>query len=220
MSRRRKRAPRIADGRVSYRLDGDALDDRTVILSWPGVNPANMEVYEPRSNQTVPKAGAWAMITRQLPPMERRLDEQVRVGRVFYVEQENENTDDEGFAPDGSYKVVCRSPWGELKLWPYEYSVIPAERLVGLWQDGALRFHPLAESEKQFSDVLFYAMSRGIHRADAVVMALGTLAGPVGWFEPATPELAEFCEGTADRINRWPWDDTKRRAARGRKEAG
>ena len=211
---RRRQRQVAADEHVSYALGGDDLDVQIWHARAFGANPANADVYAPRAHQRVPKPGAWAMITRQLPPMEFMLDEQIRVGRVFYVEHE-ENADEQGFLPNGTYKVVCRSPWHEARLWPYEYSVVAADRLTALWQDGVLLFHPLNLEPARFSHMVFYAQSRGIGLADAAVMALGTLAGPVGWFEPH-PDVAPDLEAMVERINRWPWDDTKRRAAQAR----
>jgi hypothetical protein len=39
--------------------------------------------------------------------------------------------------------------------------------------------------------------------ADAMVMALGTIKGPVGWFEPSTRELRRECEAMEARVHRW-----------------
>lgn len=151
------------------------------------------DIYDPRENQMIPKSGAWAIIIRPLPPLERGLDEQVTMGRVFWCEQ-MPNADEQGFLPDGRYKVQCRSPFGDLCLWPYEYRVLSASYLTMAWQEGGFTFHPSAKSEDQFSEQLFYCMSRGISRADATVMCLGTMSGPVGWFEPSD-EVADFIAG-------------------------
>jgi hypothetical protein len=42
-------------------------------------------------------------------------------------------------------------------------------------------------------------------------MALGSLTGPVGWFEPAE-ELAEACESMARRVHE-PWAPRRRESA-------
>lgn len=170
-------------------------------------DPANLLVHDPGEKQRVPAGGAWAMVTRQLPPVEGGVDRNMRVGRVFYVEHLS-NADSAGFLPDGSYRVLCRSPWGDVCLWPYEYSVFPAVDLTELWAVGELIFHPLHIDDARFSQVVFYARSRGIGLADAAVMALGTLSGPVGWFEPR-PDLAEACEAMERRVHR-PWPVLRR----------
>lgn len=206
---------------ATYELQGDAKElavirESSLFGGW--VDPANADVYDPRDRQRVPTGGAWAMITRRLPPMERGLDEKLRVGRVFFVQHEA-SADEFGFLPDGRYRVDCDSPWGSLKLWPYEYSVLPPERLVGLWQDGALRFNPTNIELAQFNNVVFYVRSRGIGLADAAVMALGSFTGPIGWFEPATEELAADLEDMEYRIHApltAPFHQERRRAARER----
>jgi len=212
---RRRKKRLSAEG--SYQLHGDALEIQLGVFDIAGANPANDYVYEPSERHLVAKAGAWAMVTRALPPMEHRLDEQVRVGRVFWVTHWSDGCDDQGFQPDGSYKVRCLSPWGDLGLWPYEYSVMAPARLTALWTEGALVFHPLDLGQAQFDAVVFYCRSRGIGLADAAVMALGTLSGRVGWFEPA-PDIAPDLEAMATRVNQWPWDNTKRLAARARRK--
>lgn len=196
--RRRARATQIVDGRLSYRLPDDEREDKKLVATgFFSAHPANADIYEPRPTQLVPKAGAWAMITRQLPPLEGDLDDKIRVGRVFWIEH-TANADDDGFTPDGTYKVKCRSPFGDVVLWPYEYTVVRPDFLTDVWARGEYVFYPLGASEEQFSDILFYCLSRGIARADAVVMALGTMSGPVGWFEPCSTLMLEIEEFAAD----------------------
>lgn len=185
----------------NHALDGDDLDFAvktvTARLSkdhW--IDLANGDVFAPHETQRVPKAGAWAMITRRLPPMEGGLDEQLRPGRVFYV-QHMPNADDAGFLPGGTYKVKTDTPWGTVTLWPYEYTVKSADAMIALWTDGALVFHPMDVSAAQFNATVFYVRSRGIPTADAMVMALGSIHAPVGWFEPH-PDVAPTIEGMID----------------------
>lgn len=209
MTRRRNRA-RTKDG--SHKLVGDELDAAIGSLNG-GAHPANALVYEPPSSALVPPAGAWAMISRRLPPMERNIDASLRPGRVFWIEREP-NSDDEGFTPNGRYSAICRSPFGDVRLWPYEYLVRTSGWLVEAWQSGVLRFHPLAESERQFSNQLFYCLSRGISRTDAVVMALGSISGPVGWFEPVDADGMEaFIDMFADVGRLTETNHARRRAS-------
>lgn len=161
-----------------------------------------MDIYYPREHQRLPKTGSWAMITRQLPPIEGRIDEHIRVGRIFYLEHVK-HADDSGFSPNGTYKVQLHSPWGSVCLWPYEYSTIPVSDVVELWASGEIVFNPLRIDGARLSEIAFYARSRGIGLADAAVMALGTLEGNVGWFEPRE-DLAEACEAMERRVHH-PW---------------
>lgn len=188
------------DGKVSYERQGEEKDfllRRSMIFG----NPANHLLYDPGEKQRIPKAGAWVMITRKLPPIEKRMDEKIRVARIFYAEHDGE-ADEYGFLPDGSYKITVRSPWGDVKILPYEYSTIDTPRLMSLWQDKELIFHPTNVELTRMNDIVFYARSRGMGIADAMVLALGTLRGPVGWFEPAA-DLVKSCEEMEHRIHNW-----------------
>lgn len=188
MARRQRQRARSDD---TYELSDDAKQDMIdVVTCWNGADSANALVYDPTGKQRIGKSGAWAMITRQIGPLERNLHEHLRVARIFFVEHVG-GADDYGFMPDGSYKVLCRSPWGDVVLWPYEYSTIDPTTVVQLWTAGEIRFHPTAIDNARMNEITFYARSRGIGLADAAVMALGTLTGPVGWFEPREDLAAE-----------------------------
>lgn len=217
---KRKRVRRIAmvpAPGATYELDEDEKDFTALgLIGFNGGNPANAEVVDPRPSQRVPEGGGWVLITRELPPLEGGMDTHVRVGRCFYA-QHLANADAIGFLPDGRYKVRLETPWGTLHLWPYEYTTIDPAALLAMWQSGEMVFHATDMEPARLNAVVFYARSRGIGLADAMVMALGTLAGPVGWFEPH-PDLAEACEVMARRVNQWPWDPSKRLAAQRRKQ--
>lgn len=174
------------------------LKDRSTF--WD-VDPANAEIYDPGPRQRVPEGGAWAMITRQFPGIEGAIDKKVRVGRIFYLEHEN-NADKFGFLPDGTYKVKLHSPWGDVSLFPYEYAVQPVDSVMLMWQEKELIFHPTNVELGRMNDIVHYARSRGIGLADALVMALGTLRGAVGWFEPRK-DIAKEMEAMEERVHRW-----------------
>lgn len=161
---------------------------------------ANGEVYNPGPKQRIPKGGAWAMITRKLPGIEGSIDQHIRVARFFFLEHCGE-ADQFGFLPDGRYMALCNSSWGTVRLWPYEYSVVPVPSILEMWQDGEIIFHPVNVQLARFNDIVFYARSRGILLADAMVLALGTLKGPVGWFEPR-PDLAKEAEDMEEGVHR------------------
>lgn len=183
----------------SYELTEEAKEarDQSFML---GVDPANRMVYDPGKSK-IPQDGAWVMITRQLPPMEHRLNKKVRVGRIFWVGQ-HEESDDFGFLFNGTYKVFCQTEWGSLWLWPYEYSPIEVESILIMWQADEIVFHPVNMELGRLNDIIYYARAKGISLQDATVMALGTIKGPVGWFEPK-PELATRCESMEARVHRW-----------------
>lgn len=170
---------------------------------WAGIvrDKANSLVYDPGEKQRIPKSGAWIMITRRLPPMEFRLDEKVRVGCVYWATHD-EGTDAAGFNLDGQYKVKLTTPWGDVWLWPYEYSIIEPQEIVACWAAGELLFHATNMDPNTLNAQTFYARSRGISLADATVMALGTLSANVGWFE-IHPDLRADAEAMEERVHRW-----------------
>src|SRR3954463_9932338 len=92
-------------------------------------DPANLEVYDPRPSQRIGASGAWAMITRKLPPLENGIDKHFTAGSIFFVEHVA-GADESGFLASGICKVQCRSPWGDLCLLPYEYATIPVEDVI------------------------------------------------------------------------------------------
>jgi hypothetical protein len=193
---------------ATYEYTDDAKDNYASTLASMSrisrfrVDPANLEVYDPPEKARVPVDGAWAMITRRLPAIEHNLDLEFSVGRILWVER-TRGTDDRGFLKGGVYKAMCRSPWGEVHLWPYEYRTVDVPAILEMWTASEIVFHPTAIDDARFTEVAFYARTRGISPGDAAVMALGSLSGLVGWFEPH-PGLAEACEAMERRVHA-PW---------------
>jgi len=175
----------LKDGKVSYELQPEEKEAKER-CGWD--HPDNDLAWDPGPKQRIPKDGAWVMITRTLPPIERGLNRNLMVGRIFWCDHQS-GADEAGFTRDGLYKVICRSPWGDVWLWPYEYSRMEIPEILSLWQTNDVVFVPTNVQLARFNDIVFYARSRGIALADAMVMALGTLSGPVGWFRPASFEV-------------------------------
>jgi hypothetical protein len=191
------------------RLSVEAVDRRDMFGIFPGVDPANREVYEPLPGSLLPKEGSWIMIRRRLPNIEGGIDKIARVGRIFWGEH-LEEADDEGFLMNGSYKIQAYLPEKLGFLWPYEYSTIAFDKVLDVWQREEIIFHPMNLELARFNDIVFYCRTRGISKADAVVMALGTVNGPIGWFEPR-PDIAEECEALEARVNRWEPKERKKK---------
>lgn len=185
---------------MRIRETGFKLTDEEIPIFSGWGEPCNREVYQPGDKQIIPQYGQWAMITRQLPPLEGRVDEHFSVGRIFYLEHLRDS-DAQGFQPDGTYKLICHSLWGDVCLWPYEYSALPVETVIALWSLGEIEFHPTNIESGRLNEIVFYCRSRGISLADAAVMALGTFSGSVGWFEPRADLVGE-CEAMAAGVHR------------------
>jgi hypothetical protein len=211
-------------GKDSYELSEDEKDGKDAGLfgarldGWMGgVHAANRDVYDPSETQRVKKGGSWAIIVRSLPSIEGNIDRHVSPGRVFYLEHDA-SADDVGFLPNGSYKVVLHSVWGDVWLFPYEYRVLSTELILKMWEAGELTFNPARIDMARLNEITFYARSRGIPLAVAAVMALGTVEGNIGWFE-CSDEVADYIEmcgrmgGPLTRVNH-----ERRAAARARRK--
>lgn len=222
MSPRRARSTR-KPLRDSYELSDEEAWDQSGLGMGFAIHPANLDVYKPHDNERIPPAGAWIIIKRHLPALEGGIDEHVRPGRCFWAERDG-SADPHGFTQNGTYKVWLRGlPWGDCALWPYEYATIPTAEILGAWQDGSLVFNPLRIDLARLNEITFYARSRGIGLAAAAVMALGSVEGAVGYFEPA-PALAEETEQLVHMLSSigGPLTEVnhqRRAAARKRREA-
>jgi hypothetical protein len=216
MTTRRSRKPRPGTLRIreatgapvaTYEFTENEVDRYDDLCGAFKVDPANVEVYKPSDSSRIEPEGAWAMITRKLPPLEGYLDREFRVGRILWIDRMRD-ADANGFSKGGVYKVLCRSPWGEVCLWPYEYSTVEPAAILEMWTAGEIVFHPTNIDGARFTEIAFYARCRGIGLGEAAVMALGSLTGPVGWFEPRG-DLAEECEAMEQHVHRpWPALDT------------
>lgn len=146
---------------ATYEFTEDEIDRYDDLFGAFKVDPANIQVYDPPDSAKISSDGSWAMITRKLPSIENNLNREFRVGRIVWIER-LAGADINGFSKGGVYKVLCRSPWGEVCLWPYEYSTIDTTTIIEMWTAGEIVFHPLNIDNARFTDIAFYARSRGI----------------------------------------------------------
>lgn len=183
----------------TFELSDEAKEGTQLANGLLWSDPANDDVFDPRPDQRIPKTGAWVMITRQLPAIERGLDKEIRVGRVFWATHDGA-ADEYGFIPSGMYRLLLQPPSGDVYVLPYEYSVINPDVLIACWTLGELIFHPTKLDDAKFNSHVYYCRSRGIGLEDATVMVLGSITGNIGWFEPR-PDLAEEAEAMAARVH-------------------
>lgn len=185
-------------------------------------HPDNYLVYDPQKQHRIPEQGAWVMIVHALPAIERDIGADVRVGRFFYAIRSGDNTDSEGFSPNGTYKALLQTQWGDVWVWPYEYAMVPTDDILAMWQSGELIFYPTDVSNAELNDQVFYARSRGIPLAQAAAMALGSVEANIGWFEPRVDlvtELEELSAYTRKNIGRLTAVNHERRAAAQKRKA-
>jgi hypothetical protein len=183
--RKADRDLQLIDGKATYEL---SKYEKEEIENGPWVSDHDLEIYSPPAAKKITKKGAWIMIIRA--PKFGSKFKKLRAGQVHWADQDDE-ADEQGFNPKGVYKVTVKSPWGEFKLYPYEYSVVTAEWIIGTWSSGEYIFH-LKKANVKLNDILFYIRSRGIPFSQAVPMALGSFDKPVGWFEPTEELQAEI----------------------------
>lgn len=186
--RRRRSLARVVPGTAAWTYELE--EKRKARLFF--FNPLELMSYDPPEQARLPEEGAWVLVLRELPPLQEDVHLKVTPGRVFWATRQP-GCDAFGFSSHGTYKALARTPWGAVGLWPYEYSTIATDRILAYWEAKELVFHPTAENLR-FTDALFYIRSRGIALEDAMVMALGTMKGPVGWFEPSADLVGRCAE--------------------------
>jgi len=142
-------------------------------------NDKELSVYFP-GNRELSEKGAWVTVLRQPHSVI-----EVSFGDTYFARPFSGGVF--GFHRR-RYSVEVVTPSGGLRLWPYEYCVLPLIELISLWQDGELEFHPMVETAAGIiSERLFYIQTRGIPLDQALPMALPDILSPVGWFSMKLP---------------------------------
>lgn len=205
-------------GADTYELTDYIKDQQADIDAKWGCHPDNRFTYDPQPQHRIPEVGAWVMILRSLPPMERRIDQHICVGRMFYAMRSGSDTDmdKEGFASDGTYRALLQTEWGDVWVWPHEYAKIETDAILAMWQSGEMEFHPTNVSVTELNEQVFYARSRGMGLAQSAAMALGSVEANIGWFEPRedlVPELESWSEYATNEMGRLTDTNHARRAA-------
>jgi len=189
---------RVVNNKVTFEMSEEDknieknLIIQTMHMGKQPFHPGNFEMFDPDAGKTIPKKGAYVMILRPLPiapPFDK-----ITPGMVFWAKHP-QGTDSRGFDAKGYYKVELFTPWGTPHVWPYEYSPIQGSRLVALYDAGELLFHPQHIELASLEMRLYYLMSRGISKEQALLLMLGKLNKNIGWWEPR--------QDLKDRIAQW-----------------
>lgn len=97
-------------------------------------------------------------------------------------------------------QAVINTPDGAVHVWPHEYQKIDINRYLEFCEDDGLFIHYLSEEARVDESALFYLRSRGISKADAQRMLLGTLTNSNYCYFTFAPEVAEiFGDGVGMR---------------------
>lgn len=93
-------------------------------------------------------------------------------------------------------QAVINTPDGAVHIWPHEYQKVDITKFLEFCEEDGLRIHYLSDEARVDEEALFYLRTRGIAKAEAQRMLLGTLTNPNYCYFTFAPELAEvFGEG-------------------------
>jgi hypothetical protein len=87
---------------------------------------------------------------------------------------------------------VINTPDGAVHVWPHEYNKIDINKFLDLCDDEGLFIHYLSDEARVDEGALFYLRSRGIDKADAQRMLLGTLTNSNYCYFTVSPDIAEY----------------------------
>lgn len=139
------------------------------------VDPRDAWRFDPPKNNVLPKEGAFVTFLGSPHGVEGAF-RMLRPGHTYFAQGRHD--------AHGQYLVGFTTEHGPVNLLAYEYAVLDPLHLWHLVEEGALKFTPRQLSESDFGWQFFYCQSRGIPKAQALVMCLGSIQKDVGWFEP------------------------------------
>lgn len=182
--------PEYAEYQKTYGKDilVDAIYAGAQLMQGGGSNPfasgeaARAEVmsYFPEDyDAKIPEEGHWVLVTK--PP-----HTEIKISRfsIWYALPEVRPSGRAGF----EYHLArLLTPHGDLFLWPHEYIKVDIAKYLQFIGEGfELQF--FSESTAVQTEQLFYLMSRGVRRPDALTLLLPTLKSQtVCWLEADEP---------------------------------
>lgn len=146
-----------------------------------------LECFFPPATKLIDEEGAWVTILH--PP---HMPMQTAFGESYWAVPYRDSVD--GWR-EHKFSITIHTPNGEARLWPYEYCCLEISTILDAWSEEHFIFHPFAIIDDPIimTERVFYAQSRGIRKADAVVMALSDIKQAVGWFS-----LSEEMQGQTE----------------------
>lgn len=188
LSRRRYRSRTRKKSLPDRRLTEEEYDR---YVWWTIRNSAETLCYDPGDREIKP-AGEWVFILRNVP-----VQYPPKPGSGYWAHPWPDGKD--GWRK-GRYSVCISLPDGpQIRLWPYEYAILPFESIEDGMQRGELIFHPSYESLNlsempEIGDLVGALMLDGLTTSEALYeltaagLAKDVRVPPPGWFE-ATFEL-------------------------------
>jgi hypothetical protein len=93
-------------------------------------------------------------------------------------------------------QAVINTPDGAVHIWPHEYSKVDIAKFLEFCDEDGLFIHYLSDEARVDESALFYLRTRGISKANAQRMLLGTLSNSNYCYFTFASEIAEvFGEG-------------------------
>lgn len=116
-------------------------------------------------------------------------------------------------------QAVINTPDGAVHIWPHEYKKVDINKFLEFCEEDGLFIHYLAEEARVDENALFYLRTRGIGKADAQRMLLGTLQNSNYCYFTFGDEITEsFGEGVGTPYLH-PVNQQRRAKARARRVA-
>ncbi|WP_326742838.1 hypothetical protein [Streptomyces sp. NBC_01768] len=150
----------------------EAADEGRFLAASIGAEPS---MYFPEQDgKAVPEDGAWILVVEE-PFTELRSRFRVPPLSMWRARPHELNT---GAIVSKGVKIhpkqaIISTPGGDLHLWPHEYVVV--DRPMALVSDPDATLHSLGGQPVLDEEALFYLMSRGIPRHEAVMVLFDTV---------------------------------------------
>ena len=165
------------------------------------------DVFPEEYGKDIPEAGAWIMLLTSVR-VGKQTDSKktkpitlphlsmwyamptVSTARVAMHPMRKRRTEDREWAY--LHQAVVNTPDGSVHIWPHEYNKIDITKFLDLCDDDGLFIHYLSDKAQVDEYALFYLRSRGISKAEAQRMLLGTMTDPNFCYFTVSPEIAGY----------------------------
>ncbi|MFG3403735.1 hypothetical protein [Streptomyces sp. NPDC048142] len=176
-----------------------AVDDGWEIAASMGSEPSMY--YPEHDGKQIPDEGAWIIVVEEpctelmsrfrIPPLSmwRARPHELNSGAI--------RIDGASIAPK---QAVIATPGGDLHLWPHEYVV--AERPMELASDPDATLNSLGGQPALDEEELFYLMSRGIQRHEALMLLLDKVTSLNFVYVTFPKEVTDVLAGAGQSLRR------------------
>ncbi|WP_424863026.1 hypothetical protein [Streptomyces sp. MMS24-I29] len=181
-----------------------AADEGWQVAASIGAEPS---MYFPeQEGKAIPEEGAWILVVEE-PMTELRSRFRVPPLSMWRARPHELNsgaiTVGHGRQAVQVYpkQAIIATPGGDLHLWPHEYAV--ADRPMELASDHDATLHSLGGQPALDEDELFYLMSRGIPRHDAVMLLFDNVEVPDFVYVTFPERVTDALAGVGQSLRRY-----------------